>query len=223
VRLAPSSRRPAAPGLELSEAQPLPPQGGWVAACGHSQFGQKPIGVVGLVSQPRQSFQGLLGDVEVGGRLLQLALTTLPGMSGSPVVDSRGNVLGMLAKKFEEHGLAIPAAQVARAARGLELHRSWRPPVLGLELTAGGTLMCPKVMVRAVHSGGAADSAGVHKGDWLLALEGCPAASVLDVREALGSLSGAEGATVPVRLRMERAGQVFEVTLHAEVPRQERW
>eukprot|EP00439_Symbiodinium_sp_Y106_P049649 s1915_g6.t1 len=58
--------------------------------------------------------------VDPATRFVQLALPTLPGMSGSPVFDADGKVIAMVAKKFEEHGLAIPAERVRIVIQCLE-------------------------------------------------------------------------------------------------------
>ncbi|CAE8729810.1 unnamed protein product [Polarella glacialis] len=184
---------PVPNALPLSKSTELPQQGSWVVVCGASQFGMLPVGVTGLVSQPRQAFRGLAE--EVGCHFIQLALPTLPGMSGSPVVNADGEVIAMVAKKFEEHGLALPCQRVAAVARCLEEGRAWRPPLLGIELAAGRSLTAPSVVVQAVKARGPGDLAGLQVGDVILAVEGVPISSILDVREALLSL-GDSGAAV---------------------------
>lgn len=208
--------------LRLSSATPLPRQGEWVAVCGSTQHGCDTVGVVGVVTQPRQAFHGLAE--EAGVHFVQVAVPTLPGMSGSPVVGASGEVVGMLAKKFEEHGLALPAAHVATVAHCLQDGGCWRPPVLGLELAIGGTVQQPRVAVRAVHVGCAAEAAGVCRGDEILTVEGTNVRSVVDVREALLKLGGQCGGVgdvggaanrVRVRLGLRRGQQHLEVIVDA--------
>lgn len=194
-------------------------QGDWVVVCGTPQHAKELIGVVGVVSQPRQEFHEMALDSWV--HFAQLAVTTLPGMSGSPVLNSRGEVVGMLEKKFEEHGLALPVSHVASVARCLELHRAWIPPVLGFVLDGAGPLgEPPHLVVQSVARGGAGASAGVRRDDELIAIDGTAVFSLVDVRAALGVLASAaflatKPAEVAVPLRLRRDGKEFDVVLSA--------
>eukprot|EP00930_Biecheleria_cincta_P070552 TRINITY_DN58193_c0_g1_i1.p1 TRINITY_DN58193_c0_g1~~TRINITY_DN58193_c0_g1_i1.p1 ORF type:complete len:408 (-),score=52.08 TRINITY_DN58193_c0_g1_i1:92-1315(-) len=208
------------PALTMSVQEPLPKQGEHVVVYGASQHGFEGVGLSGLVSQPRQAFRGL--TEEMSTHFIQLALPTLPGMSGSPVVDTRGGVIGMVAKKFEEHGLAVPAARVGSVAACLEAGFAWRPPTLGLELQLGGSLIEPTVVVLALRPKSAAEAAGVRAGDEVLAVQGSPVASVLDVRSALLDLgdvrvagASTESQRVEVSLRLRRAGKELRVVVDA--------
>eukprot|EP00747_Dinoflagellata_sp_TGD_P023182 gnl/TRDRNA2_/TRDRNA2_129616_c0_seq1.p1 gnl/TRDRNA2_/TRDRNA2_129616_c0~~gnl/TRDRNA2_/TRDRNA2_129616_c0_seq1.p1 ORF type:complete len:417 (+),score=63.15 gnl/TRDRNA2_/TRDRNA2_129616_c0_seq1:84-1334(+) len=217
--------------LEATTGKPLPRPGEWVAVCGGTQHGEETVSLLGVVSQPRQAFRGVADDV--GVRFIQVAITTLPGMSGSPVVNLNGEVVGMLAKKFEEHGLALPIARVDAVVRLLERGAQWRPPALGLELEqdfCSGSLdsefsvPSPRLLVRVVLPGSAALAAGVRAGDVLLSVQGQPVKSLLDVREALAALADetafvgsgqAASPRAPV-LTVERGGKVLELELRAE-------
>lgn len=202
----------------LDAEQELPEQGDWVAVCGATQHGLHPVGLVGMVSQPRQSFRAFLE--EAGVHFLQVVLPTLPGMSGSPVVGASGEVVAMLAKKFEEHGLALPVSHVARVARHLEAGGSWRPPVLGLELALGGSVQQPRVVVCDMQRGSAAEAAGVRQGDHLIAVGQTRVTSILEVREVLMAMGGDGQETsshLGVRLQVWRPeeGRSLELTVAA--------
>lgn len=208
------------PALTMSVKEPLPKQGQHVVVYGASQHGFEGVGLSGLVSQPRQAFRGL--TEEMSTHFIQLALPTLPGMSGSPVVDDTGRVIAMVAKKFEEHGLAIPAARVGSVAACLEAGFAWRPPTLGMELQMGRSLIEPTVVVLALRPKSAAEAACVRAGDEILAVQGSPVASVLDVRSALldlGDVRAAGASTdsqrVNVSLRLRRAGKELHVVVDA--------
>jgi len=215
-------RRACGRVLFLSRDQILPQQGDWVAVCGCTQHGTETVGVAGVVSQPRQALHGLAVDAPV--HFVQVALPTLPGMSGSPVVSSDGKVVGMLEKKFEEHGLALPAAWVAAVAHHLESGRAWCPPVLGLVLAPGGSPREPRVVIRSVARGGAAEIAGLQAGDELLAVEGMQVATMIDVQEALLALggkwavggTGSEGSTsIPVQTCILRGKRQLDIRVMA--------
>ncbi|KAL8274953.1 hypothetical protein Esti_001153 [Eimeria stiedai] len=91
---------------------------------------EEPIGAVGRVLQPRQSFKSTSDSCS--GRFLHLQLLTLPGMSGAPVCDLDGFVVGMLVKKFDACGLALPAPLVLRVAEALRDVGAFAPPSIGL-------------------------------------------------------------------------------------------
>lgn len=185
-------------------------QGEHVVVCGATQHGHETVGLLGVVSQPRQTFRAGIAD-ECGVRFVQLAVPTLPGMSGSPVMNARGEVVAMLAKKFEEHGLALPGDRVAAVSRCLEQGHPWRPPVLGLDLEAGGSLAVPRVVVQAVRRGGAAEAAGLQLGDEVFAVAG------EDVREVLGRLAAAPAAEVRLSVRRGSSGETLELCVRPKV------
>ncbi|CAJ1370861.1 unnamed protein product [Effrenium voratum] len=206
--------------LQGTQAKPLrfndtlPRQGDQVSVCGMTQHGLEAVSLSGHVSQPRQRFRGLGEDPAT--RFVQLALPTLPGMSGSPVLDKDGKVVAMVAKKFEEHGLAIPATRVRQVAECLEAGHPWRLPMLGLEVQAAGTLAAPAVLVKALKPGSAAGAAGVEVGDVIVAIDDTPVASLLDMREALLARGDARF-PAQLRLRLRRSEATLELLV--ETPR----
>eukprot|EP00435_Cladocopium_sp_Y103_P007928 s527_g2.t1 len=200
----------------LTFSRSLPKQGERVVVCGMTQHGQEVVGLSGLVSQPRQRFRGLPDDPTT--HFVQLALPTLPGMSGSPVVNSEGKVCAMVAKKFEEHGLALPVERVLPVAECLEAGYPWRLPLLGMEVQAGGTLTNPSVVVKAFPSASAAAKAGVEVGDEILEINGTKMATLLEMREALLSLGDPRATpskTCRVRLRLRRQSRTLDVAFDA--------
>eukprot|EP00929_Paragymnodinium_shiwhaense_P066397 TRINITY_DN33301_c0_g1_i1.p1 TRINITY_DN33301_c0_g1~~TRINITY_DN33301_c0_g1_i1.p1 ORF type:complete len:283 (+),score=52.16 TRINITY_DN33301_c0_g1_i1:523-1371(+) len=198
------SASPKRPGFDLSTSRELPAQGDQVLVVGATQHGHEVIALTGLVSQPKQTFPELATADD--RYFLQLAVTTLPGMSGSPVLSAQGDVVAMLAKKFEEHGLALPAARVAAVCRRLEAVRTWKPPVLGAELVVEGSVIEPQVVVRLVRPGTPAAAAGLQAGDEIVVVQGVPVKSIIDVREALALPQplDASGEEPPVQLRLRR-------------------
>lgn len=195
-----------------SFSRSLPKQGQRVVVCGMTQHGQEVVGLSGLVSQPRQRFRGIPDDPTT--HFVQLALPTLPGMSGSPVLNSEGKVCAMVAKKFEEHGLALPVERVLPVAECLEAGYPWRLPLLGMEVKAGGTLMHPSVVVKAFPSASAAAKSGVEVGDEILEINGTKVATLLEMREALLALGDAR-ATCHVKLRLRRQSRTLDVAFDA--------
>lgn len=197
----------------LTFSQSLPKQGERVVVCGMTQHGQEVVGLSGLVSQPRQRFRGLPEEPTM--HFVQLALPTLPGMSGSPVLNSEGKVCAMVAKKFEEHGLALPVERVLPVAECLEAGYPWRLPLLGMEVKAGGSLLNPSVLVKAFASASAAAKSGVEVGDEILEINGTKVATLLEMREALLAMGDGRVSSCRVKLRLRRQSRTVDVAFDA--------
>lgn len=204
---------------KLVQASKTPRQGDWVITCGATQHAVELVAMMGMVSQPKQVLRGGLGG-DVGVRYLQLAVTTLPGMSGSPVIDMQGNVVGMMVKKFEEYGLAVPADHIAGVTKSLEQREPWGLPILGMTLeNRHGLLVNPRLTVQSVQRRSPASIAGVQDGDELIQVGGRPTSSLLEVREALTLLAHMKphsDGNMHVELRLRRTvgnSEPFELTL----------
>eukprot|EP00922_Rhytidocystis_sp_ex-Travisia-forbesii_P009086 GHVS01013262.1.p1 GENE.GHVS01013262.1~~GHVS01013262.1.p1 ORF type:complete len:258 (-),score=22.85 GHVS01013262.1:195-968(-) len=177
---------PRLPPMELSESPQPPRQGHVVVTYGATEHGDEPVGVVGTVSQPRQTFSSLSAEQPV--RYIQLALITVAGMSGSPVCDVDGRVVGMVVKKFHEYGLALPIRQVLRVARAIESNgASWTRPSLGLSLRTHSALSPPigGVLIDYVSTGSMAEKAGLKYSDLIVEVNGVTVDSHHDVCELL--------------------------------------
>ncbi len=158
---------------ELSEESPRMGEEVWCV--GTPNYSQEPIVTKGLGNQPRQrvppelmmvgesaSSSSIIGfhnnttssscdpssvsSASCCPRFLQLSISTLKGMSGSPIFDRYGHVCGILTKKFLEFGLGIPIEILIPVTEGLiasfekleedsgnkNYLSSWAPPSLGL-------------------------------------------------------------------------------------------
>ena len=83
-----------------------------VYAVGLCQYGDNLVQVNGSVANENQTFGSALPEQKFS--LLQIAMITQQGMSGAPVFDERGAIVGMMIKKFQEYGLALPMAVLSR-------------------------------------------------------------------------------------------------------------
>ncbi|CDJ36251.1 uncharacterized protein EMH_0069680 [Eimeria mitis] len=156
-----------------------PEMGEIIATYAATEHANEPIGVAGQVLQPRQTFRPTDDSGNLG--LLQLQLLTLPGMSGAPVVDMEGSIVGMLVKKFDICGLALPSAVVLRVAESLRDSGKFTVPSIGLLVTeemprlAAARPNLPTgsgLKVCRVTPGSAADRAGVREGDLIINVKG---------------------------------------------------
>lgn len=156
---------------------------------------------------------GLMGRWRTwrGGELEQYIrpdLTLYPGFSGGPLVNARGEIVGVNTAGLHRSGIAIPAATVARvAAELLEKGRIERP-YLGLAMqpvalpeslrTALNLIAGEGLLVAHVEPGSPADKGGILLGDVLVELEGKAVADTDAVQEVLGSFK--VGQTIAIKL-----------------------
>ncbi len=142
---------------------------------------------LGIVSNPKRVFATLtgseMGEMELGEGQLTGLLTRwiqhdaliLPGNSGGPLVNLRGEIVGVNELGGRGVGFAIPANLVAKVlnqalAHG-EIVRGW----LGIELAHTEKLNDRRgVLIAFAQPGGAAAEAGIEAGARLLAIDGEP-------------------------------------------------
>jgi len=166
---------------------------------------------VGVVS-------GLNRSVDGSYRLIQTDTAINPGNSGGPLVNLKGEVIGINSKKFaavgiENMGFSIPAetvryvvdhllkyGEVRRATLGLELEESWSA-IVGLP--SDDPLTVTKVLSAE------AQKAGIAEGDVLYGINGKRVYSVVDINERLKSYTPGQ----QVRLLMQRDGDIVNVSL----------
>jgi serine protease DegQ len=185
-------------------------------AVGSHSRGEGPratLGVISAVGGPIRTRRGPRLE-----RYIQTDATPYPGFSGGPLIDARGNVLGILVSGWGRGAaFAIPADLAWRTAGTLSERGSVKRGYLGilsqpvrlpdgqsLGLTQGGGLL-----VVGVEDGSPAGLGGLIVGDILATLDGQP---VEDTDDLLVLLAGDRvGRPVPVRL--VRGGELAEVEI----------
>ena len=206
-------------GLDIEPATPVEGDarvGQISLAVGSPSRGEGPratLGVVSAVGGPVRSRRGPRLE-----RYIQTDATPYPGFSGGPLIDARGNVLGILVSGWGRGAaFAIPADIAWRTAGTLSEQGSVKRGYLGilsqpvrlpdgqsLGLTQGGGLL-----VVGVEDGSPADRGGLIVGDILATLDGQP---VEDTDDLLVLLAGDRvGRAVPVKL--VRGGELAEVEI----------
>ena len=154
---------------------------------------------LGFVSSGERSFRGPRGR-RIRGAIEHTA--PLPrGSSGGPLVDGEGRLLGVNALRLEGGLiLAVPASEAVKEravkmARGEASSRprlgvAVAPPRVARRMRrAVGLPEREGLLVRSVEDGSPADSAGIERGDLLVAAAGRELDSVDSLYEALDSLS----------------------------------
>ena len=112
--------------------------------------------------------------------LLQFDAAVSPGNSGGPLLNSLGQVIGMVNAKVDQEkvegiGFAIPIDQALDVAEDLmEYGYVQQRPWLGITIQEipRSTAAAPAIMVIDVTPGGSAHEAGLQVGDWIVAFNG---------------------------------------------------
>ena len=143
-----------------------------------------------------------------------------PGLSGAPVADARGQVIGVASPMLSRHhAIVLPVATVDRVSEALLKHGRIAHGYLGIVaqpvVTPPGArantpgLPQTGLLVTGVADDAPAGKAGVMVGDILLTLGGRPIHDIGSLREVLG----AEQIGTRMRLQLLRGGQLMELTI----------
>ncbi len=206
-------------GLDVNAATPVEGEarvGQISLAVGAPSRGEGPratLGVVSAVGGPVRTRRGPRLE-----RFIQTDATPYPGFSGGPLIDARGNVLGILVSGWGRGAaFAIPADIAWRTAGTLQERGSVRRGYLGIlsqpvRLPDGERLGLTQrggLLVVGVEDGSPAGRGGLIVGDILATLDGQP---VEDTDDLLVLLAGDRvGRPVPVKL--VRGGELAEVEI----------
>jgi S1-C subfamily serine protease len=191
---------------------------------------------LGLVSSVGSRLRGARGR-RIRGTIEHTA--PLPrGSSGGPLVDASGRLLGLNAVRMDGGLIVAIPADAALRERVAGLARGEVPvrPRLGIAIapahvarrlrSAVGLPERDGLLVRWVEDGGAADRAGIEKGDLIVAVDGEPVARVDDLQARLeGSAAGSAAsggaapsgaATAAITLTVVRGSEEREVAVGLE-------
>ena len=187
--------------------------GEWVVAIG-SPFGLDNTVTAGIVSAKARD----TGDYTP---LIQTDVAVNPGNSGGPLIDMRGQVVGMNSQIYSRTGgfmgisFAVPIDQAIAVARQLQSTGHVVRGKIGVALDSVSRELAQSLglegpqgaLVAGVEPGGAADAAGVRAGDIILAIDGHEVQRSSDLPRLVGSIR--PGSRVP--LRVFRLGHVLQL------------
>src|ERR1700674_2024542 len=172
-------------------------------------------GLVNRTGGPWQTWLG--GHID---RLIRLDGGIYEGLSGGPVADAQGSVIGIATSALSRsYGIVVPASAVSRVVDALltkgHVTRAFlgigaQPvplPRTGGEPEAEGDLK-EGLLITSLAPAGPADEAGVLIGDILVRVAGQPAPSLHEVRNALAGHIGEE-----VHVDVLRGGAPTELKL----------
>ncbi len=173
------------------------------------------LGVVSAVGGPTRAWRGPRLE-----RYLGTDATPYPGFSGGPLIDARGDVLGVMTTgPMRGSALVIPVELAWRVAKTLEERGSVKRGYLGIlsqpvRLPDGQRLGLTQrggLLVVGVEDGSPAGRGGLIIGDILATLDGQP---VEDTEDLLVLLTGERvGQEVPVKVVRGGVLQTLEITV----------
>lgn len=203
--------------------------GEWAIAVGNP-FGYllgdtHPTVTVGVVSAKNRDIKTNVSDGGIYKNMIQTDASINPGNSGGPLVNSRGEVIGINTFIFTQGGgslgigFAIPMNTAAEVAREIIQYGRVRGYWLGLEITDLTPLLAYRlntedragVVVARLERGSPAARAGIELGDIIRGINGNRVTSSQDTRRVMfGSRAGDE-----VGFTIERQGRRrdYRVTL----------
>ena len=200
--LAPEIAESARTPVRLSERQPRP--GEWTMAIGHP-FGLGDTVTVGVISGLGRDHDDLGRPEELDPEgvwsFIQTDASINPGNSGGPLVDLRGEVVGLTtAVRSDGQGVAfaVPAPMARKFLAEVWTHGRFRHARLGVDVAEVDEH--PAVRVLQVSPGGPAARGGLLPGDLILAVADVPIARVSE----LAYHSRLSGVDAPLVLAVQR-------------------
>lgn len=187
--------------------------GEWVAAIG-SPFGLTNSVTAGIVSAKSRN----LPDENLVP-FIQTDVAINPGNSGGPLLNQRGEVIGIVTVRVEEAagiGFAIPIDIARPIVEHFLADGSYVTPKMGAYLFDSeiaryydaNSTMTTGLYVIDVEPGSAAQSAGIQTGDILLRADGRECRTLLDLRYVLFSHKVGE----TLELEVQRGGEILHLT-----------
>lgn len=207
--------------------------GHWVLGFGDPSGPDKFIGIGTFIARPtRDCYQDYLSAF-----FLQVAMVAPPQAYGGPLVNLRGEVIGVLAPRHPQPGnvaeprfgieYAMPSKIVEGLWQSIRQVRSSKSPWLGFSvmsraeiaaargLEAFQAMQKPKqgILIENVFQPSPAGNLGILPGDFLMALDSTTIFAPVDFQKALYLA----GIGKRVRLKLYREGSVFEQEIQIEV------
>jgi serine protease Do len=213
----------AAPLGDSSDAQ----VGQWVLAFGAPEGLQKTV-TAGIISATGR----YTGDVDTYQSFLQTDAAINPGNSGGPLVNMRGEVIGINAAivsptgAYAGIGFAIPSDMVKNVLAQLIDKGTVTRGYLGVSIQAVtpglarsfGLPGTQGALVTEVMPDAPAARAGLQRGDFITAVDGRAVQNPNDLRNTVAGVS--PGTTVPIEFYREGQKQTAEVTIEPQPSRE---
>ena len=203
--------------------------GEWAIAIGNP-FGSllrdnRPTVTVGVISAVNRQFRGSAEEGRYYQNMIQTDAAINPGNSGGPLVNSRGEVVGVNTFIFTESGgniglgFAIPINNVKRVVEEIITYGKVRDVWLGFQGSEISTLMARTlgldttdgIIITYIERGSPAEEAGMERGDIIRQMDGIPVKGATDARAKIRSLKVGD----VLRLVVERDGRSLTLDIKA--------
>jgi len=214
------------PTVPLSDSSQLQP-GEWAIAIGNP-LGLDNTVTVGIVSATGRT-SGQVGVADKRVDFIQTDAAINPGNSGGPLLNERGEVIGMntaIIQNAQGIGFAIPINDVGRIAEQLVTNGEVEHPYIGIrmvelnaqtkEAIAAQTDLDVQdeegILVVDVVNNSPAARAGLKQGDIIVSVDGQPVTEAADVQAQVE----AAGVGADLSLQVRREGRVQTVAVQPE-------
>ena len=193
--------------------------GEWVLAIG-SPYGLTSTITAGIVSAKGRSMPNYSGEFKIES-FIQTDAAVNPGNSGGALVNIKGELVGINTAIISQTGsyagysFAIPVNMVKKIAADFREYGSVQRAMLGISMLNNSEDLKEEmklstsdgVYIAEVVKGGAAEAAGVKKGDILLSIDGTAVAKGTAVQEIINQHSPGD----KVELEISRDGKVLKL------------
>jgi serine protease Do len=203
--------------------------GEWAIAIGNP-YGSllqdnRPTVTVGVISAVNRQFRPSSEDGRYYQNMIQTDAAINPGNSGGPLINSRGEVIGINTFIVSQSGgniglgFAIPINTAKRVVGEILTYGKVRDVWLGFQGQEIGSLLARSlsrsstdgVIVTYIEPGGPAEAGGLQRGDVIVAMDGIPVKGATDANAKIHSLRVGDRLEVSV----ERDGQAMRVEIVA--------
>lgn len=159
------------------------------------------------------------GFVERLDNVIQTDAAISPGNSGGPLLNTRGEVVGVntaVSRAGENIGFAIPINIIKASIRNFEETGRFERPFLGVsyieisEDIANEEGVPPGAIVQEIVEGSAAEDAGIEVGDIIVEIDG---ENVSDTEGALAAIISQKSIGEEITMQVYRAGETQEFTV----------
>ena len=205
--------------------------GEWAIAIG-SPFGiyladTQPTVTVGVISANHRDIKQEEDSQQIFNDMIQTDAAINPGNSGGPLINSRGQVIGVNTLIFSANtgtnvgmGFAIPINRARRVMDEIVQHGRVRDVWLGMSATditaevqtAMNLPTASGVLVQSIEEGGPADKAGLKVGDQIIAINGVK----LDTRDQANRVIFGSGVGDVLVMKVNRKDNLIDVKITLE-------
>jgi S1-C subfamily serine protease len=186
----------------------------------------QPTVTVGVISANHRDIRQDESSEQIFNDMIQTDAAINPGNSGGPLVNARGEVIGINTLIFSRSGgnvgmgFAIPINRARRVMDEIVQHGRVRDVWLGMSATdinaaVQAALDLPSangVLVQSIEQGGPADRAGLKVGDQIIAINGIKLSS----RDQANRLIFGSGVGDVLQMKINRKDELIDVKVTLE-------